>query len=97
MDSASSSPSSRRTIIVRFAHGHARATTSRYRPACAGNVPSRPSAVIRSSRYRVSRTNSPEVLTQPTLSHPPAPAVGLAIFLARVARRQSQDQTDKIS
>ena len=69
IDSASSSPSSRRTIIVRLAHGHARATTSRYRPASAGSVPSRPSAVIRSFRYLVSRTNSPVAPTLPTLPH----------------------------
>src|SRR5512146_1618634 len=60
IDSASSSPISRRTIIVRLAHGQPRATTSRYRPASAGSDPSRPSAVIRPSRYRVSLTNSPE-------------------------------------
>src|SRR5579859_5404215 len=60
IDSASSSPISRRTIIVRLAHGQPRATTSRYRPASAGSVPSRPSAVIRPSRYLVSLTNSPE-------------------------------------
>src|SRR5689334_4458081 len=60
IDSASSSPISRRTIIVRLAHGQPRATTSRYRPASAGSEPSRPSAVIRPSRYRVSLTNSPE-------------------------------------
>src|SRR5690242_10770472 len=82
IDSASSRPSSRRTIIVRFAHGHARATTSRYRPASAASVPSRPSAVIRPFRYRVSRTNSPVAPTLPTLPHcsafqippPPPPA-----------------------
>src|SRR5690349_1230933 len=60
IDSASSSPISRRTIIVRLAHGQPRATTSRYRPASAGSEPSRPSAVIRPSRYLVSLTNSPE-------------------------------------
>ena len=49
IDSASSSPVSRRTIIVRLAHGQPRATTSRYRPASAGSEPSRPSAVIRPS------------------------------------------------
>ena len=68
IDSAGSSPSSRRTIMVRLAHGHPRATTSRYRPASTGQ-PSRPSAVIRASRYLVSRTNSPAALTLPTLPH----------------------------
>src|SRR5205814_1032193 len=34
--------------------------TSRYRPASAGSEPSRPSAVIRPSRYLVSLTNSSE-------------------------------------
>jgi hypothetical protein len=33
-------------MIARFAHGQARATTSRYRPGSTG-YPSRPSAVIR--------------------------------------------------
>jgi len=69
MDSTGSSPSSRRTIIVRFAHGQARATTRRYRPASTGKPPSRPSAVIRPFRYSVLRTNSPLVLTLPTLPH----------------------------
>src|ERR1017187_5625438 len=78
IDSAGSSPSSRRTIMVRFAHGQARATTSRYRPACTGKLPSRPSAVIRPFRYLVSRTNSPVALTlrsypiAPIFKYPPA-------------------------
>src|ERR1022692_4422173 len=71
MDSAGSSPSSRRTIMVRFAHGQARATTSRYWPASTGKLPSRPSAVIRPFRYLVSRTNSPVALT--LRSYPIAP------------------------
>ncbi len=77
--SASSSPISRRTIIVRLAHGQPRATTSRYRPASAGSDPSRPSAVIRPFRYRVSLTNSPEapiLRRYPTASvfnYPPRP------------------------
>src|SRR5258706_10332236 len=85
IDSVSSSPSSRRTIIVRFAHGHARATTSRYRPASAGSVPSRPSAVIRPFRSLVSRTNSPVAPPLPTLPHcfpfqiPPPPRLADAL------------------
>src|ERR1019366_7353675 len=71
IDSAGSSPSSRRTIMVRFAHGQARATTSRYWPASTGKLPSRPSAVIRPFRYLVSRTNSPVALT--LRSYPIAP------------------------
>ena len=39
---ASSSPSSRRTITARLAHGQARATTSRYRPASTGHPRRRP-------------------------------------------------------
>ena len=39
---ASSSPSSRRTIIARLAHGQARPTTSRYRPASTGQPRGRP-------------------------------------------------------
>ena len=42
-----SSPSRRRTITERFAQGHARATTSRYRPASTGQG-DEPSAVMRS-------------------------------------------------
>src|ERR1035437_3582258 len=71
IDSAGSSPSSRRTIMVRFAHGQARATTSRYWTASTGKLPSRPSAVIRPFRYLVSRTNSPVALT--LRSYPIAP------------------------
>ncbi len=44
--SAFSSPSSRRTITARLAHGQARLTTRRYRPGSTGK-PSRPSAVMR--------------------------------------------------
>ena len=36
-------------IMVRFAHGQPRATTSRYRPGSTGQ-PSRPSAVMRPFR-----------------------------------------------
>src|ERR1017187_2314937 len=71
IDSAGSSPSRRRTIMVRFAHGQARATPSRYWPASTGKLPSRPSAVIRPFRYLVSRTNSPVALT--LRSYPIAP------------------------
>src|SRR5580692_1428938 len=72
MDSAPSSPSRRRTIMVRLAHGQPRATTSRYRPASSGQ-PSRPSAVIRPSRYSVSRLNSPVLLMYLNLSASPLP------------------------
>ena len=44
--------------MVRLAHGQPRATTSRYRSGSTGQ-PSRPSAVIRPSRYVVSRLNAP--------------------------------------
>ena len=57
---ASSSPSSRRTIIARFAHGHARATTSRYRPASTGHGED-PSDVIRSIRATGLRSKSSRV------------------------------------
>ena len=55
---ASSRPSSRRTIIARFAHGHARATISRYRPAATGHR-DEPSAVMRSSMPTGARTKAP--------------------------------------
>src|SRR5579859_6287289 len=73
MDPAGSRPSSRLTIMVRFAHGQARETTSRYLPASTGSVPPLPPSVIRPFRYRVSRTNSPAALTPPTLPPPPPP------------------------
>ena len=52
-------------MIVRFAHGQPRATTSRYRSGCTGH-PSRPSTVICPSRYVVSRLNAPSLLISPT-------------------------------
>ena len=58
MERTCSSPSRRRTMIARFAHGHALATTNRYRPGSTGQ-PSRPSAVIRVVMYEVSRSKPP--------------------------------------
>jgi len=58
--------------MARFAHGQPRATTSRYRPGATGQ-PSLPSAVIRPSRYLVSRRNSPVLLIDPNLGGHPLP------------------------
>jgi hypothetical protein len=55
-----SSPSSRRTITARLAHGQARATTSRYRPGSTGQRVD-PSEVIRSSSATGSRSKVPEL------------------------------------
>ena len=54
---ADSNPRRRRAIIARLAHGQARLTISRYRPASTGH-PSEPSAVIRSTKWLGDRLNS---------------------------------------
>src|SRR5918999_4724537 len=57
IDNTGSNPSSRRTITLRFAHGHARATTSRYRPGSTGHG-DEPSEGIRSVSATGSRSKA---------------------------------------
>src|ERR1700749_2792544 len=94
MDSASSRPRRRRTIMLRFAHGQPRATTSRYRLGSTGQ-PYRPSAVMCPFRYVVSRLNSPVSLIPLNLgASPPACERGAARLadLVQELQRAADDQ-----